>query len=208
MLQIICLKKTKCTLKELQYSSICNLCKVLFYEQVDTNKKNICNFCSQKQTQITNNQTFIFNLKSLLYKIINLKNNNLSFFDFEMIEKSLLKQSEKSNLFYYSSQNLQWYISGDSDSFPIVFNVMFQIYNKLNKILFPDKNNDHKILMNKFQEKFTNFIRTERVSCDCKVFNPVLNEPEILDTNIYLHLNRQIIFEKLNQSFDFFDDLQ
>lgn len=206
MLQIIYLKKTKCTLKELHYSSICNYCKVLFCEQKDANKRNICHDCTQKQHQIANNQTFIFSLKSSLYNIVNTKNNNLSYFDFQAIEKFLINQSEKSNLFFYSSQNLQWYVSSDPDAYPIIFNVMFQIYYKLNKILFPNKNYDQKFLMNKFQEKFTIFLKNERVSIDSKVFDPILDEFEKTDANLYLYLNRQIIFEKLNQTFDFFCD--
>ena len=207
MPQIIYLKKTKCTLKELNCSSICNLCKVLFYDQTDLSKKSLCIYCTQKQNYINNNQTFILNFKSYLYNIINVKNTSLSFFDYEMIEKSLLKYSEKNHMFCYSSQNLQWYVSGDSDSYPIIFNIMFQIYIKLNKTLFPNKNIDSKVLMNKFQEKFTRFIKNDRVASDCKVFDPSIDEAEKSDTNLHLHLNRQIVFEKLNQSFDFFDEL-
>lgn len=205
MPKIIYLEKHNHLLNEMQIYHICNICKVLYQDKLVAHSKSICRSCFTRLDKILNSEVFIFNFKSKLYNVVQLKNNNISFFDFKKAEKLLIEITERNNAFFYCPETLQWYITYDYKNYNLIAKTLVEL-NKIFQGMFSfGKNQNINDIANPIETKLRDFFKNYYIQSSSKVFNPYSESPQTDVNQVHLHLNRKIIYEKLNQSFDFFN---
>lgn len=200
----ICFKKTKHTLKTFEYLKRCKQCESLFASSAP---ENLCINCNRIIIFYTNCNIAIFTIRDVIQA--SFKKRNLTFYDFEVIEKKMLEKSNKNIFFTYSPETMTWYITIPHQTNESESNCIIETLLRMIEILTNALNLSNKNILQQIQKEIASlFLYHDNVHMKKSNLLNVLNIFDLSCTNklSLLLTNRNIIQKKINQSFDFFSN--
>lgn len=202
----ICLKKTKHTIKSIEYNKTCPYCLCIYQSSNTTNE---CNNCRKIRSFTSNHFLFSFALHTLLQNLIDKKKTKITYAEILKLEENLLEIVENCLHIDYCLQNLTLYIKIPSVEPSFVFDDVIsdikQIMNLLAKKVMDLNDNILQQIMKEIKIKFietcSNFQNMQKIT---NITN--INSLQTIQKPSCRYTNRKILQKKFNEYFDFFND--